>query len=77
MKGGGYFNAGNGVNLYYSSEGPDEAISVLLLHGWTCDQNDWAFHIPFLLSLGFRVIGMDYRGHGHSSVTDNVTKFDP
>ncbi|KAK8024618.1 alpha/beta-hydrolase [Apiospora rasikravindrae] len=77
MKGGGYFNAGKGVDLYYSSEGPEDGIPVLLLHGWVCDQTDWAFQIPFLLSLGFRVIGMDYRGHGHSSVTDDVAKFDP
>ncbi|KAK8073257.1 hypothetical protein PG994_004156 [Apiospora phragmitis] len=77
MKGGGYFTAVDGIDIYYSVEGPDDGIPVLLLHGWVCDQTDWAFQIPFLLSLGFRVIGMDYRGHGHSSVTDAVTKFDP
>lgn len=77
MKGGQYLAVCDGVNIYYSLEGPEDGIPVLLLHGWVCDQNDWAFQIPFLVSLGFRVIGMDYRGHGHSSVTDAVTKFDP
>lgn len=77
MKGGGYLTVGDGTRIFFSSEGPDDGIPVLLLHGWVCDHNDYAFQIPLLLSLGFRVIGMDYRGHGHSSVTDATTKFDP
>ncbi|KAK8102204.1 hypothetical protein PG984_015350 [Apiospora sp. TS-2023a] len=77
MKGGQYLAVADGVNIYYSLDGPDDGIPVLLLHGWVCDQNDWAFQVSFLVSLGFRVIGMDYRGHGHSSMTDAVTKFDP
>ncbi|KAK7906497.1 alpha/beta-hydrolase [Apiospora marii] len=77
MKGGQYFAVADGANIYYSLEGPEDGIPVLLLHGWVCDQNDWALQFPFLVSLGFRVIAMDYRGHGHSSVTDVVTKFDP
>ncbi|KAI6352822.1 hypothetical protein MCOR25_009276 [Pyricularia grisea] len=76
MKGGGYFTAGNGTEIYYSSEGAG-GIPMLLIHGWTCDQNDWAFQIPFLLSLGFWIIAMDLRGHGHSIVAEAVTRFDP
>ncbi|KAI6553039.1 hypothetical protein MCOR03_008094 [Pyricularia oryzae] len=76
MRGGEYFAAGNGTDIYYSSEGAG-GIPMLLIHGWTCDQNDWAFQIPFLLSLGIWVIAMDLRGHGHSVVSNAVTQFDP
>ncbi|TLS22037.1 uncharacterized protein PpBr36_09534 [Pyricularia pennisetigena] len=76
MRGGAYFAASNGTEIYYSSEGAG-GIPMLLIHGWTCDQNDWSFQIPFLLSLGFWVIAMDLRGHGHSLTTANLTQFDP
>uniref|UniRef100_L7JBB6 Alpha/beta hydrolase n=1 Tax=Pyricularia oryzae (strain P131) TaxID=1143193 RepID=L7JBB6_PYRO1 len=73
MRGGEYFAAGNGTDIYYSSEGAG-GIPMLLIHGWTCDQNDWAFQIPFLLSLGIWVIAMDLRGHGHSAVSDALLR---
>lgn len=54
-----------GTDLFYTVEGSGRP--VLLIHGWTCDQNDWAAQIPFLLSLSFSVIAFDLRGHGHST----------
>ncbi|KAG9254352.1 Alpha/Beta hydrolase protein [Emericellopsis atlantica] len=77
MKGGGHFTAGDGVDIFYTQEGPRDGIPILLLHGWVCDQNDWSFQIPLLLSLGFWIISMDLRGHGRSSIADNITAFDP
>ncbi|KAJ5812676.1 hypothetical protein N7474_008977 [Penicillium riverlandense] len=63
-----------GTELFYTVEGSGSP--VLLIHGWTCDQNDWAFQIPYLISLGFSVIGLDLRGHGRSTFNyDSV--FDP
>lgn len=78
----GYF-AHNGSDLFYTVQGPDSGIPILLLHGWTCDLNDWVFQIPLLLSLllhtsqRFRVIAPDLRGHGRSAVQANITYFDP
>ena len=63
-----------GTELFYTVEG--SGIPVVLIHGWTCDQNDWAFQIPFLTSLGFSVIGFDLRGHGRSTFNDD-SGFDP
>lgn len=63
-----------GTELFYTVEG--SGIPVLLIHGWTCDQNDWVFQIPFLTSLGFSVIGLDLRGHGRSTF-DYDSAFDP
>lgn len=62
------------TELFYTVEG--SGIPVLLIHGWTCDQNDWAFQIPFLTFLGFSVISFDLRGHGRSSFK-NDSAFDP
>ncbi|KAH8819323.1 Alpha/Beta hydrolase protein [Xylogone sp. PMI_703] len=62
------------TELFYTIEG--SGIPVLLIHGWTCDQNDWTFQIPLLTSLGFCVIGFDLRGHGRSTFKDN-SAFDP
>lgn len=70
----GEYLALKGTELFYTVEG--SGIPVLLIHGWTCDQNDWAFQIPFLTSLGFSVIGFDLRGHGRSSFNDDSI-FDP
>jgi pimeloyl-ACP methyl ester carboxylesterase len=61
---GAYFSQ-NDTSIFYSVEGSGDP--VLLIHGWACDQNDWAYQIPFLSSLGFCVIAADLRGHGHSS----------
>jgi pimeloyl-ACP methyl ester carboxylesterase len=59
-----FFERGD-VNLFYTVEG--NGPPVLLLHGYACDSHDWSFQIPFLVSLGLRVIALDQRGHGRSS----------
>jgi pimeloyl-ACP methyl ester carboxylesterase len=41
--------------------------NVMLLHGWTCDSNDWSWQLPLFQSK-YRVIAPDLRGHGHSQV---------
>jgi pimeloyl-ACP methyl ester carboxylesterase len=64
----------HGTELFYTVEG--SGIPILLIHGWACDQNDWAFQIPFLTSLGLSVIGLDLRGHGRSTFNDD-SLFDP
>ncbi|KAH8680688.1 Alpha/Beta hydrolase protein [Xylariales sp. PMI_506] len=61
---GAYFSQ-NDSRIFYTVEGSGPP--VLLIHGWACDQNDWAFQFPFLLNLGFCVIGVDLRGHGKST----------
>jgi pimeloyl-ACP methyl ester carboxylesterase len=54
------------ATLFYTDEGSGQP--VLLVHGWTCDSHDWQFQIPALLGAGYRVIAVDLRGHGKSSV---------
>lgn len=78
----GYFTH-DSVDLFYTVQGPENGQPILLLHGWCADQTDWAFQVPFLLSLAphssqrFRIIAIDFRGHGRSIANADITKFDP
>lgn len=56
----------NGVRLFYTDEGSGPP--VVMVHGWTCDSHDWSWQIPAFLGTGHRVIALDLRGHGRSSV---------
>jgi pimeloyl-ACP methyl ester carboxylesterase len=68
----------NGTDLFYTTQGPETGIPLLLIHGWTCDQTDWAFQTALLaLSRVFFVIAMDLRGHGRSFCPSSAAAFDP
>jgi pimeloyl-ACP methyl ester carboxylesterase len=54
------------VSLFYTDDG--DGPPVLVVHGWTCDSHDWQYQVPALLGAGFRVVAVDLRGHGRSSV---------
>ena len=58
----------DGAEIYYSVQGPDSGIPVLLIHGWTCDMADWVYQSELLLQThtAFRAISLDLRGHGRS-----------
>jgi len=57
----------DGVELYYTERGAGEAL--LLLHGFTGASGDWA-HVFDLEELArtYRVIAIDLRGHGRSTL---------
>ena len=54
----------NGVNLNYEVDGQGNA--VLLVHGYTGSSQDWVNQVP-VLSLHYKVIALDLRGHGKSA----------
>ena len=62
----------NGVKIHYqvSGEGP----AVTLLHGYTGSHQDWARQIP-LLSKKYRVVALDYRGHGKSEAPSAASDY--
>ncbi len=60
-------NVAQGVELFYTDTGSGPP--VLLLHGWTCDGNDWAW-LSANLCTDHRVINVDQRGHGRSTVVE-------
>lgn len=55
------------TTIFYTDEG--EGQPVLCLHGWTCDGTDWSW-LSADLGRDHRMIVMDQRGHGRSSLGD-------
>jgi pimeloyl-ACP methyl ester carboxylesterase len=56
-----------GVRLFYTDDGRGRPL--LLVHGWGGDSHTWSFHlVP--LAARYRVIAVDLRGHGRSSVPE-------
>lgn len=56
-----------GVHLNVEVHGPDDAPTVVLIHGWTCSIPFWA---PVISDLrrDLRVVAYDARGHGASDI---------
>jgi len=54
------------VELSYTDDGRG-AQTVLLVHGLSCDSDDWVWQLR-LLAGRYRVVAVDLRGHGRSSV---------
>src|SRR5258708_7883609 len=59
----------NGVRIHYEVNGPDHGRPIVLVHGFASDYRlnwvgtQWQ---ETLTGAGFKVIGIDCRGHGHS-----------
>ena len=50
---------------YTDHEGEEPAI--VFLHGWTCDETDWATQVGHFRRKGRRTVSLDLRGHGKST----------
>lgn len=56
----------DGISMAYAPLGNPHGTPVVLIHGYTDSDLDWASLIPYL-SKNFRLIVIDLRGHGESS----------
>ena len=59
----------DGVRLHYEVEGPENGAALIAVHGFASDYRlNWVGSRwqETLINAGFRVIGLDCRGHGHS-----------
>jgi pimeloyl-ACP methyl ester carboxylesterase len=54
----------DGAAIHSTSTG-EGAKTILLVHGWTCDETSWSEQVP-VLSKKYRVITIDLPGHGQS-----------
>ena len=54
------------VDLFYTDEGTGGP-PILFVHGFSCDSHDWMWQLPHF-TRSHRVIALDLRGHGRSSV---------
>jgi len=55
----------DGIHLHSSSHGAGSR-TVILVHGWTCDETTWDAQVP-ALSKQYRVLTLDLPGHGKSA----------
>lgn len=56
----------DGITLGYVQMGNPHGVPVVLIHGYTDSDLDWAPLVPYL-SQDFRLVIVDLRGHGESS----------
>jgi len=49
------------------SDGPEDGLPILLVHGWPEIAYSWKNTVPALVAAGYRVITYDLRGFGRSS----------
>jgi sigma-B regulation protein RsbQ len=54
----------DGISIHSSINGKGPK-TVILVHGWTCDETSWKLQVP-ALSKNYRVITLDLPGHGQS-----------
>lgn len=55
----------DGVQIFYKDWGHGQPI--VFHHGWPLSSDDWDTQMLFFVQHGYRVIGIDRRGHGRSS----------
>ena len=55
----------DGVEIFYKDWGQGQPI--VFHHGWPLSSDDWDAQMLFFLHQGYRVVGIDRRGHGRSS----------
>lgn len=54
----------DGIQIHSSATGRGPK-TVILVHGWTCDETTWSEQVP-VLSKKYRVLTLDLPGHGKS-----------
>ena len=64
------------VDLYYTDQGPAEALPVVLIHGFPLNGESWGKQQAALLDAGYRVIAYDRRGFGSSTKAGDGYDYD-
>ncbi|KAH6661191.1 Alpha/Beta hydrolase protein [Truncatella angustata] len=63
-------------NYHYMLATPDNPVAtILLVHGWPDLGMAWRYQIPFLTSLGLRVIAPDMLGYGKTSAPADKAEY--
>jgi non-heme chloroperoxidase len=55
----------DGIEIFYKDWGKGQPI--VFHHGWPLSSDDWDSQMLFFVHHGYRVVGIDRRGHGRSS----------
>ena len=59
----------DGIAIHSTTAGTGPA-TLVLVHGWTCDESSWAAQVP-ALAKKYRVVTLDLPGHGKSGAPAN------
>lgn len=63
----GYFvNVESGVNLYVEDINSGGSKTIVFIHGWPLNYKQFEYQFDFLPAMGYRCIGIDWRGFGKS-----------
>lgn len=63
----GYFvTVEPGVKVFIEDINPKGNKTILFIHGWPLNHKQFEYQFNFLPKLGYRCIGMDWRGYGNS-----------
>lgn len=63
---GYYVTVESGVKLYVEDVNPKGQKTIVFLHGWPLNYKQFEYQFNILPALGFRCIGIDWRGFGKS-----------
>jgi pimeloyl-ACP methyl ester carboxylesterase len=69
------FASVNDIKMYYAVFNSQGKETVILLHGGFASSDEWGFEVP-LLSKTHKVIVVDSRGHGRSSMSEKPLGYD-
>ncbi len=63
----GYFvTVEQGVNIYVEDLNPGGNKTILFIHGWPLNHKQFEYQFNVLPAMGYRCIGIDWRGYGNS-----------
>ncbi len=60
-----HVSSDDGTDLHAEVFGPDDAPTIVFVHGWTCSLRFWVYQLA-ALSESHRLVAFDLRGHGRS-----------
>ncbi|MET3699549.1 non-heme chloroperoxidase [Bacillus oleivorans] len=63
---GYYVTAEPGVNLFVEDINPGGAKTIVFIHGWPLSHKQFEYQFTILPAMGYRCIGIDWRGFGNS-----------
>ncbi len=73
----GYFvTVEQGVNLFVEDVNPRGSKTIVFLHGWPLSHKQFEYQFNVLPSMGYRCIGIDWRGFGNSDKPMSGYTFD-
>ena len=63
---GHYVRVESGVKLYVEDLNPGGSKTIVFLHGWPLNHQQFEYQFNVLAAMGYRCIGIDWRGFGKS-----------